>query len=103
MWKVSPHNEKPTIYIQEGYNNYLTRELLTLNGPNAYDPRAGRCFKLYYTKLPIPVTELEYRRNVQLQAVFEKFQIVVCFLRILFQYFLYIKEDIFLFLLKFFI
>lgn len=77
MWKVSQHNEKPTIYIQEGYSTYSTRELLTLNGPNAYDPRAGRCYKLYYTKLPIPVAELEFRRNVQLQAVFEKFQTAV--------------------------
>ena len=74
MWKVSPHNEKPTIYLNDGYGTYSARDLLTLTSPNSYDPRAGRCFKLYYTKLPIPVAELEFRRNVQLQAVFEKFQ-----------------------------
>jgi len=74
LWRVCQHNEKPTIYLnKENYAVYTVKELLGLTGSAIHDPRANRCYKLYYTKLPIPVAELEFRKNFRIQIMNDKF------------------------------
>lgn len=76
MWKVSQHNEKPTIFLHENCDTANAMQVLSLNA-NAYDPRAGRCYKIFYSKLPIPVAELENCRHTRIQALYEKFYVTV--------------------------
>uniref|UniRef100_F1KR00 Ubiquitin carboxyl-terminal hydrolase 7 n=1 Tax=Ascaris suum TaxID=6253 RepID=F1KR00_ASCSU len=77
LWKVSQYNEKPT-------NNHISehemrvcsvKDLLGLTGPHRHDPRRQKRYRIYYTKMPIPVSDLERRYKMRLQCMDEKMQI----------------------------
>ncbi|VDK42338.1 unnamed protein product [Anisakis simplex] len=77
LWKVSQYNEKPT-------NNHVSdhemrvcavKDLLGLTGPNRHDPRRQKRYRIYYTKMPIPVSDLERRYKMRLQCMDDKMQI----------------------------
>jgi ubiquitin carboxyl-terminal hydrolase 7 len=75
LWKVTQHSEKPSMCLSRDlFAQYTVRELLSLHGPSLHDPRVGRIYKIFYTKLPIPTAALESRRQFRIQALFEKFQ-----------------------------
>jgi hypothetical protein len=74
LWRVCQYNEKPTIYLnQKNYEVYTVKELLGFSGRIIYDPRANRCYKLYYTKLLITMAELESRKYFIIQIMNDKF------------------------------
>lgn len=64
--------------MHENCDSTSAMQILSINA-NAYDPRAGRCYKIFYSKLPIPIVELENRRHTRIQALYEKFYITVRF------------------------
>ncbi|VDM97127.1 unnamed protein product [Thelazia callipaeda] len=78
LWKVSQYNEKPT-------NNHLTehelrvfsvKDLLGLSGPHRHDPRRQKRYRVYYTKMPISVSDLERRYKMRVQMMDERMQIM---------------------------
>lgn len=82
FFQVSQYNEKPT-------NNHISehemrvcsvKDLLGLTGPHRHDPRRQKRYRIYYTKMPIPVSDLERRYKMRLQCMDEKMQISVGFL-----------------------
>ncbi|KAH7716481.1 Peptidase C19 [Aphelenchoides avenae] len=75
LWKIAQHNEKPSLSLtRDQFNQFTVKELLSLNGSALHDPRLGRTYKLFYTKLPIPFLALESRQQLKVQALYDKFQ-----------------------------
>ncbi|KAH7702336.1 ubiquitin carboxyl-terminal hydrolase [Aphelenchoides avenae] len=75
LWKIAQHNEKPSVSLtRDQFNQFTVKELLSLNGSAIHDPRLGRTYKLFYTKLPIPFLALESRQQFKVQALYDKFQ-----------------------------
>jgi hypothetical protein len=56
--------------------HFTVKDILNVSPP-IYDPRSPRCHKLYYTKLPVKLTELDNYRHLALQVLGEKFQVSV--------------------------
>lgn len=56
---------------------YSLKDLLGLNGNHRHDPRRQKRYRIYYTKMPIPVSDLERRYKMRLQCMDEKLQITV--------------------------
>lgn len=78
LWKVAQHNEKPSMCLsREQFQQFTVKELLSLNGTTMHDPRLGRTYKLFYTKLPIAFAALESRSQLKVQALYDKFQTAV--------------------------
>ncbi|VDM43307.1 unnamed protein product, partial [Toxocara canis] len=77
LWKVSQYNEKPTTnHINEHEMRVCSvKDLLGLTGPHRHDPRRQKRYRIYYTKMPIPVSDLERRYKMRLQCMDEKMQI----------------------------
>lgn len=93
LWRMSPFNERPTTFLtNDQYNvcgsisilfmiiNLQTlrvREVLSLMGPQAHDPRRGKRYRLYYTKMPIKVVDMEKRKQMKVQVMDDKMNIQV--------------------------
>lgn len=73
LWKIHQHTEKPIIQMTD-HTHFTVKELLNLCPP-LFDPRTPRCYKLYYTKLPIRVADLDHRRHLSIQVLGDKFQV----------------------------
>ncbi|KAH7714883.1 Ubiquitin carboxyl-terminal hydrolase family protein [Aphelenchoides avenae] len=75
LWKIAQHNEKPTMSLtRQQFNEFTVKELLSLTGRAIHDPRLGRTYKLFYTKLPIPFMAVESRQQHNVQTLYDKFQ-----------------------------
>ncbi|KAL3982395.1 Ubiquitin-specific protease C-terminal family protein [Acanthocheilonema viteae] len=77
LWKVSQYNEKPTNnHLNEHeLRVYSVKDLLGLSGPHRHDPRRQKRYRVYYTKMPISVSDLERRYKMRVQMMDEKMQI----------------------------
>uniref|UniRef100_A0A8R1TU98 Ubiquitin carboxyl-terminal hydrolase 7 n=1 Tax=Onchocerca volvulus TaxID=6282 RepID=A0A8R1TU98_ONCVO len=77
LWKVSQYNEKPTNnHLNEHeLRIYSVKDLLGLTGPHRHDPRRQKRYRVYYTKMPISVSDLERRYKMRVQMMDEKMQI----------------------------
>ncbi|EJD75026.1 ubiquitin carboxyl-terminal hydrolase [Loa loa] len=77
LWKVSQYNEKPTNnHLNEHeLRVYSVKDLLGLTGPHRHDPRRQKRYRVYYTKMPISVSDLERRYKMRVQMMDEKMQI----------------------------
>lgn len=77
LWKVSQYNEKATNnHVNEHEMRvYTVKDLLGLSGPHRHDPRKQKRYRIYYTKMPIPVSDLERRYKMKLQCMDEKMQV----------------------------
>lgn len=56
---------------------YSVKDLLGLTGPHRHDPRRQKRYRVYYTKMPISVSDLERRYKMRVQMMDEKMQITV--------------------------
>lgn len=56
---------------------YSVKDLLGLSGPHRHDPRRQKRYRVYYTKMPISVSDLERRYKMRVQMMDEKMQITV--------------------------
>ncbi|GMT36088.1 hypothetical protein PFISCL1PPCAC_27385, partial [Pristionchus fissidentatus] len=76
MWRLSAYAEKPTHYVTDGqlkHSNFRVRELLSLVGDQVHDPRKNKKYKVFYNKLPIPINELEKRKQMRITLMDDKF------------------------------
>ncbi|CAJ0914081.1 unnamed protein product, partial [Mesorhabditis belari] len=78
LWKMSSYNEKPSSYLQEPqYRAYKVKDLLSLTGNSVHDPRRQKRYRLVYTKMPVPVADLENRKQIKVQMMDEKLNITI--------------------------
>ncbi|GMT06261.1 hypothetical protein PENTCL1PPCAC_28435, partial [Pristionchus entomophagus] len=79
LWRLAAYSEKPTHFVNEAqlkHGNFRVKELLSLTGDAIHDPRKQKKYKIYYNKIPIPVTELDRRKQMRITMVDEKFATV---------------------------
>ncbi|GMR60650.1 hypothetical protein PMAYCL1PPCAC_30845 [Pristionchus mayeri] len=79
LWRLAAYSEKPTHYVNEAqlkHSNFRVRELLSLTGDAIHDPRKQKKYKIFYNKIPIPVAELDRRKQMRITMVDEKFNCV---------------------------
>uniref|UniRef100_A0A0N5AEX3 Ubiquitin carboxyl-terminal hydrolase 7 n=1 Tax=Syphacia muris TaxID=451379 RepID=A0A0N5AEX3_9BILA len=77
LWKASQYNDKPhSNYVNDHEMAvYTVKDLLGLSGPHRHDPRRQKRYRIYFTKMPVSVTELDSRYKMKLQCMDEKMQI----------------------------
>jgi hypothetical protein len=76
LWRVNQHTEKPTMQVTTQFSHFTVKDILNVSPP-IYGPRSPLCHKLYYTKLPVKLTELDNYRHLVLKVLGEKFQLSV--------------------------
>ncbi|CAJ0575801.1 unnamed protein product, partial [Mesorhabditis spiculigera] len=76
LWKMSAYNEKPTNFLNDQqYRNFKVKDVLGLSGVNTHDPRRHKRYRLVYTKMPVPVADLENRKQMKIQMMDEKLNV----------------------------
>ncbi|KAK6049963.1 hypothetical protein COOONC_12532 [Cooperia oncophora] len=76
LWRVSPFNDRATQFLTDAQCKVLrVNGLLGLAGAQLHDPRRNKRYRVVYTKMPIPIADMERKRQMKIQMMDEKMAI----------------------------
>ncbi|ETN68980.1 MATH domain protein [Necator americanus] len=76
LWRVSPFNDRATQFLTDAQCKVLrVNGLLGLAGAQLHDPRRNKRYRVVYTKMPIPIADMERKRQMKIQMMDEKMNI----------------------------
>ncbi|KJH43026.1 MATH domain protein [Dictyocaulus viviparus] len=76
LWRVSPFNDRATQFLTDSQCKGLrVNGLLGLAGAQLHDPRRNKRYRVVYTKMPIPIADMERKRQMKIQMMDEKMNI----------------------------
>uniref|UniRef100_A0A914UII7 ubiquitinyl hydrolase 1 n=1 Tax=Plectus sambesii TaxID=2011161 RepID=A0A914UII7_9BILA len=77
LWRTSPYNDKALgpVSFERSDQYRLVRDILGLIGALKHDPRRDRRYRIYYTKMPVRVDELDRRKQMKLQWMDSKMNV----------------------------